>query len=224
MKKDDISNALKQLRKISKKRKFNQTVDLVINFKELDKKHNVDVHVNLPIDIGKGVKVCAIVDALESKAKDVVDYVVNKEALGKMSVKDISNLGKEYDVFIAEASLMGQVATVLGRTLGPLGKMPNPKTGGVLMPDGDVKAAVGRFKGGLRIRNKNELSVKVIIGKEDFKDEDLIENIHAIYEAIVGHLPGNEGNVKDTLVKLTMSKPVRVGKEIKVEEKDEGKK
>src|SRR3989344_1563436 len=156
MKKEDIKKAIEHLRKNSKKRKFNQTVDLVINFKELDKKYNFDVQTNLPFDTGKGVKVCAVVEAdLEKKAKEAADFVINKNDLLKLNAKEISKVAKEYDIFIAQSSLMGQIATVFGRILGPLGKMPNPKAGGVLMPDSNINATVSRFKKGLRIKNKN---------------------------------------------------------------------
>lgn len=213
MKKEDIKKAIEHLRKNSKKRKFNQTVDLVINFKEVDKKHNVDIQTNLPFDTGKGIKVCAVVDSdLEKKAKESADHVINKTELMNLNPKEISKIAKEYDVFIAQSNLMGQMATVFGRILGPLGKMPNPRAGGVLMPDTNVSATVSRFKKELRIKNKNELSVKVVIGKEDFADEKLIENINVAYEAVISRLPNTEGNVKNALLKFTMSKPVKIGK------------
>ncbi|MBI2105375.1 hypothetical protein HYT56_00890 [Candidatus Woesearchaeota archaeon] len=213
MKKEEIKHAIEQLRKNSKKRRFNQTVDLVINFKEIDKKHNVDVQTNLPFDTGKGVKVCAVVETdLEKKAKEAADFVITKNNLSSLNTKEISKIAKEYDIFIAQSSLMGQMATVFGRILGPLGKMPNPRAGGVLMPDTNISATVLRFKKGLRIKNKNEPCVKIIIGKEDFDDNKLIENVTTAYEAVVSHLPNTEGNVKNTLLKFTMSRPVRIGK------------
>ena len=212
MKKEDFLHALQNLKKGSKKRKFNQTVELIINLKEVDKKFNLDAYVHMPHNTGKGTKVCAIVDSLASQAKEIVDKVITKEELGSLSPKDISTIAKDYDVFISEASLMGQLATVLGRTLGPLGKMPNPKAGGVILPGGDLKASVEKFKSNLRLRNKSEAIVKVTLGKEDFEDEKLVDNAFVVYDSVIHALPHNERNVKDIVLKFTMSKPVRVGK------------
>ncbi|MAG45258.1 MAG: hypothetical protein CMH63_00605 [Nanoarchaeota archaeon] len=218
MKKEDFSHALQNLRKSSKKRKFKQTVDLIVNLEEVDSKFNLDTYVRMPHDTGKGVKICAIVDTLVKQAEELVDKVVNKGELGKLDAKQVAQMAKDYDIFIAEASLMGQLAAVLGRTLGPLGKMPNPKAGGVIMPGGDLKASVDKFKSNLRLKNKSEAIVKAVLGKEDFEDDKLADNGVAVYDAIVHVLPHAERNVKDILIKFTMSKPVRIGKKTKVED------
>jgi len=42
------------------------------------------------------------------------------------------------------------------------------------------------------------------------KDEDIIDNIKVIYKAIENALPTKKENVKNVLVKMTMSKPVGV--------------
>ena len=224
MKKDQLLHALQNLRKISKKRKFTQTVDLIINLRDLDKKHNVDAYLVMPHNTGKGTKICAIVDGeLEKDAKASADKVITKLELTKLTPKEISKIAKDYDIFIAQASLMGQIATVFGRILGPLGKMPNPKAGGVVMSGGSVKASVDRFKKNLRIKNKNELVVKVSLGKEDFEDSKLVENAMVVYEA-VSHAVPNERNIKNVVLKMTMSKPVVVGKPVEVEEEDARKK
>ena len=212
MKKENFLTALKKLRENSKKRKFEQTVDLIVNLKDVDKKNSFDVYLAMPHNINKSTKICAIVDSeYEKQANTLTDKVITKDMLGKLQAKDITNLAKGYDIFIAQASLMGQTATMLGKILGPLGKMPNPKSGGVLMPGADLKAAVEKFKKNVRIRNRNEAIIKATIGKENFKDEMLAENAHAVYENLILVLPNNEGNVKDILVKFTMSKPVKIG-------------
>lgn len=215
MKKENFLAALKKLRQDSKKRKFDQTVDLVVNLKEIDKKNSFDTYLTLPHTIGKTVKICAIVDAdYEKLAKPLVDKIITKEMLGKLEAKEVSKLASEYDIFIAQASLMGQTATVFGRILGPMGKMPNPKTGGVLMPGIDIKDSVDKFRKNIRIRNRNETVIKVSLGKESFDDKMLAENANAVYESILNILPNAEGNIKEIILKFTMSKPVkiRVGK------------
>jgi len=211
MKKENFLAALKKLRENSKKRKFDQTVDIVVNLKEVDRKNSFDTYLVLPHSIGKTTKICAIVDAeYEKQAKSLVDNVINKEMLGKLNAKEVSKLASGYDIFIAQSSLMGQTATVLGRILGPLGKMPNPKTGGVLMPGADIKESVDKFRKNIRIRNRNEAIIKVSLGKESFDDKMLAENANAVYESVLSTLPNGEGNIKDIIIKFTMSKPVKI--------------
>ena len=60
MEKEKILEALKSIR--NKKRKFSQSVDLVVSLKELDLKkpeHQVDFFITLPADAKKKTKICA---------------------------------------------------------------------------------------------------------------------------------------------------------------------
>ena len=61
----------------------------------------------------------------------------------------------------------------------------------------------------LRIRAK-EASIKVAVGKEDMKDEEIIENIIAVYNELVKTLPKDKENVKNIEVKFTMTKPIKI--------------
>src|SRR3989344_1452328 len=213
MNKENFLAALRKLRENSKKRKFDQTVDIIINLKDVDKKNSFDTYLTLPHSIGKTVKICALVDSeYEKQAKSLADKVITKEMIGKLEAKEISKLASEYDIFIAQSSLMGQTATVFGKILGSLGKMPNPKTGGVLMPGVEMKDSVDKFRKNMRVRNRNETIIKVSFGKESFDDNMLAENANAVYENILNVLPNGEGSIKNIIIKFTMSKPVKIGK------------
>ncbi len=219
MNKQQVLETLKNLRSISKKRKFKQTIDLIVNFKDLDlKKNNVDFFVSLPYFRGKNIKVCAIVDnELGNQAKELCGLVILKKDLEKYKedLKLVKRVSKEYDFFIAQANLMGKIATVFGRILGPLGKMPNPKIGAVLPPVGQIKPAVEKFKKLVRLMTKKEHIIKLCIGKEDMGDEEIAENIYFVYDQLVHHLPKGQGNIRDVLIKFTMSKPLKVGEKVK---------
>ena len=217
MDKTKVLETIKSIKENSVKRNFNQTFDLIVNFKDLDlKKTNLDLFFTLPYSRGKSIKICGVVgEELEKQAKESCDEVIVD--LKKYSDKKlVKKIAKNYDFFIAQANLMGQIASVFGRTLGPLGKMPNPKFGGVLMPGMNVKSIVDKFRKSVRVMTKKEPAIKCAIGKEDMKDEELFENFLVIYDGIIHSLPKGEHNIKSILLKLTMSKPVKIGEKIKV--------
>jgi ribosomal protein L1 len=55
-----------------------------------------------------------------------------------------------------------------------------------------------------------EASIKICVGREGMKNEEIAANINAAYSSIVNALPTKKENVKSVLVKLTMSKPLKV--------------
>lgn len=231
MEKQQIVEALQVTRTNSPKRNFTQTVDLVINLKNLDMKkpdNNIDQFINLHFPKGGKVKVCALVGPeLLDQAKKTCDAAIPVEEFttykDKKAVKKLAN---QYDFFIAQANVMPKVATAFGRVFGPRGKMPNPKAGCVVPPNANLKQVYDKLQKTLRVATKNAPSVKCAVGKEDMKEEELIDNITTAYNGIVHALPNEEQNVKEALLKLTMGKPVKLGgkkeetkKDSKVEEK-----
>ena len=125
-------------------------------------------------------------------------------------MKRLKNLVKEFDFFIAVAPLMPAVATTFGKVLGPSGKMPSPQLGIVTSEsDAAVKDMLSKIEKSVKIKAK-EASVKISIGKEKMKDEEIMENASAIYNGLVSVLPIRKDNVRSVMIKLTMSKPIRV--------------
>ena len=87
----------------------------------------------------------------------------------------------DFDVAIATPDLMGQVGK-LGRTLGPRGLMPNPKTGTVT---NDVGKTVGEFKAGkVEYRTDRYGNVHVPLGKVSFDTTALLENYFAVLDEL----------------------------------------
>lgn len=201
----NVNEALTKLRE-DKERKFDQTVELIINLRAIDiKRDHVNTVLSLPNRI-KDKKVCGF---LTEKSK-IVDSITEGQ-FAKYSEKEaLKKLVKDYDYFIAAAKLMPKVATNFGKVLGPVGKMPSPQLG-ILVQENEqsIKAVLEKINSSLKIRLK-EASFKVVVGKQSMDDEKIAENIKAVYNALVNALPKKKENVKNVMIKLTMSKPLKV--------------
>ncbi len=202
---EQIRQALTELRK-SPERKFNQSVDLIINLQKFDvKKEQVNFFVSVPYRV-KDKKICAF---LEMKS-NIVDTITKSEFKKYSDKKELKNLVAKYDFFIGQASLMPLVATTFGRALGPAGKMPSPQLGIIVNADDKVITELkNRINNSIKIRTK-EPSIKVSVGRENMKDEELTENIVTIYNAIMKVLTKGKDNIKNLEVKFTMTKPQKI--------------
>jgi large subunit ribosomal protein L1 len=136
-----LDEAIKQLRE-SKKRKFSQTFDLIINLGNIDLKkpeNKFSKNIILPHGRGKDIGVSIISDRIAN--------AITKIELEKMSKDKIKELVDKHEFFICEAPLMPLVGKILGRYLGPKGKMPT-----ILPPGADPKKLVEDAKKSVRIK------------------------------------------------------------------------
>ena len=205
--KEKFISALKNLKQNSAKRDFIQSVDLIVNLADVDlRKNPLNIFFSMPNPI-KASKVCGFFD----KKSPSVDRTVTKAEMQSMDKDQIKEIARDYDSFIAAGPLMSQVAITFGKILGPLGKMPNPKTGGVVLVEDEraISAAVIKIRCSTNIKAK-EPSIKTSVGKESVEDGKLAENCEAVYNAVLTSLPNRKENIRSVLVKLTMSKPVKV--------------
>jgi len=122
----------------------------------------------------------------------------------------MKHLVSTYDFFIAQASLMPSVATNFGRVLGPTGKMPSPQLGIILNADEKtINELKNKINTSIKIKVK-EPSIKIPIGKQSMKDEDIIENVMSVYNLLLKTLPRNKENIKNIEIKFTMTKPYKI--------------
>jgi large subunit ribosomal protein L1 len=224
-----FTEAVKKVREISKKRKFDQTFDISINLKQINLKNpeeNIDLFLQLKDPKIKKPKICALVDKdLATKAK-VFDKVVMKDEFVKYKKDktELKKLASAYDYFVAQASLMPEIAATFGRVLGPKGKMPNPKAGCVVPPTIEMEPIKARLQNLVRVTTKDQMVVKAPIGYEGLDDEVIIENLSTVFSAVLAALPNKIHNFKSAYLKLTMSPSVKITeKGIVVEEKKEKK-
>ena len=200
-----LEKAIEELRK-DKTRKFDETLDLIINLRKFDiKRNNINTFITIPHKI-KDKKICGFI---ESKSQ-LIDTIPKAAFIKYKDKKPIKNLVKQYDFFISSAPNMPSVATTFGRILGPAGKMPSPKLGIIMNEsESEIKKLVDKINLVIRIQTK-EPSIKISIAKSSMKDSDIVENIHSAFNSISNELPNKKENVKSVFIKFTMSKPIKV--------------
>jgi len=160
----------------------------------------------LPHGTGKVVRVAVF--AQGEKAQEALRAGADEVGAEDL-VKKIEAGWLEFDVAIATPDTMGQVGR-LGRILGRRGLMPNPKAGTVTF---DIERAVKEVKGG-RVEFKVDKGaiVHVPVGKASFDQEQLVQNLAVLVDAINRAKPsGAKGQYLRTLtVATTMGPGIRV--------------
>lgn len=210
--KDEISRALGELRKSLTKKKFTQSIDLVVRLREVDLKkpeNRINEAIPLPNPPEKALKVCVIASGdLATRAKSAgADMLVGRQEIENLAKdkKGARKLAQEYDFFIAEAPLMPLVGRALGSFLGPRGKMPTP-----IPPNAPVDQVIVNHRKMVRVRMREQPVLQCRVGTEAMPDEKLVENIQAVVSRIEQKLERGFKNIGEILVKGTMSKPVKI--------------
>jgi len=188
--------------------KFDQTVECVLHLgidpKQADQM--VRGSVSLPHGIGKRKRVIAFCEDSEVEAAKQAGAV---EAGSDELIKKISDGWADFDVAVASPKVMGKVGK-LGRILGPQGKMPSPKNGTVT---DNVAEAVAEFAAGkVEFRNDAGGNIHVVVGKQSFDNQKLVENIEAFVSHIKRIKPAAAKGtyIKKMCISATMSPSVMV--------------
>lgn len=214
----DVLTALQRMREASKARKFEQTVEFVMNFRGVDFKkpqNRINVDVTLPFATGKIGGTSKIAVFVKDKnfaamLKEKGAKIIMENEIEGMKKKDIEQLITDYNTLLAEGPVMLTVGKHLGQQLAPRGKMPRP-----IQPD--MRAyddAVSQLSGTVKVTNSKGKFMPLIqlaVGKEKMKDAELAKNVLAVYNAVVGNLESKEFNVKNAYLKLTMGPPAKIG-------------
>ncbi len=166
--------------------KFDETIEVHIRT-GCDGRHadqQIRGAVVLPNGTGKTVRV--LVFAKGAKADEAeaagADYVGAEELVTKIQKEG----WLDFDVVIATPDMMGIVGR-LGRVLGPKGLMPNPKSGTVTP---DVTKAIADSKAGkIEYRLDKTNIIHCPIGKASFTEQQLIENLKVLTDAVIKARP-----------------------------------
>ncbi|MFL2548816.1 MAG: 50S ribosomal protein L1 [Gammaproteobacteria bacterium] len=167
--------------------KFVESLDVSINLGIDTKKsdQNIRGSLVLPNGTGKSVKVAVFCDGDDAKKAKAA----GADMVGMEELVDLAKKGDfDYDVVIATPDTM-RIVSPLGQILGPKGLMPNPKVGTVSK---DVEKAVKNAKSGqVQFRTDKGGIVHCSIGKVEFTEEMLVENLRALIAEIVKAKPSS---------------------------------
>ena len=190
------------------KAKFDETVEVHVRL-GVDPRHaDQQVRGAVVLPNGTGKKVRVLVFAKGDKAREAqeagADFVGDDDLVKKIQTENWFG----FDVCIATPDMMGTVGRI-GRTLGPKGLMPNPKSGTVTF---DVAKAVADVKAGkVEYRVDKTSIVHCPIGKTSFGPEKLLENLTTLMDALNKAKPAAAKGtyIKSLVVATTMGPGVK---------------
>jgi len=208
---EKIVDVLLKAREAAPIRRFEQSLDLTINFKDLDMRqpdNRVNLRIHVPNGVGgQKVLVFASGDLALRARRAGADRVMEPEEIKGLGVERKAakkQLG-DYDVFVAEAPLMPTVGRIAGPILGPRGKMPTP-----VPPQAPIDAIIERERRTVILRSGDKPFVKCIVGKESMTDEAIAENVEMVLSNLTNSLKRGMNNIASVYVKLTMGPAIRL--------------
>lgn len=165
--------------------KFVESVELHANL-NIDPKYadqQLRTTVTLPNGVGKQTRIAVLTNEENfEEAKSAGANLVGNDDL----IEQITQGNLNFDLLIATPNMMPKLAK-LGRVLGPKGLMPSPKSGTV---SNTLELTINEFKKG-KFEYKADRTgiVHVSFGKTDFTNNQLVENLNALYKSIEQNRP-----------------------------------
>ncbi len=209
---ENIVNSIEKAVQSAPKRNFIESVDLVVNLKNVDlsqPKNRINESVVLPNGRGKPTKIGVFARGdLAIKAKEAgADLLLSPEEIAKLSgdKKQIRTLTRDIDFFVAEAPLMPSIGKSFGPILGPKGKMPDP-----IPSSADPAPLIGRLRRTVKIRSKDRPTFHALVGSVDQGSDVIAANVEAILNTVRSRLENGAQNIGSVYVKTTMGPAVRV--------------
>ena len=209
MNKKDIVKKIEEAKSKSTQRKFKQSVELSMNFKEIDlesTEYKLNLNLLLPKGRGKEINIGIFADGdMNVRAKKISDYVLNKAEIEEYAKnkRRMRKFATSCYAFIAQPDMMPLIGKTWGVVLGPRGKMPQP-----VPESADLTAITGRIKNTIRIRSKKNPTIQVPVGVEEMSPDDLADNVSVILDAVERQIPKEK--IQSAYLKTTMGPGIRL--------------
>ncbi len=188
--------------------KFNETIEAHVRLGVDPKQADQQVRGTVVLPHGTGKSVRVLVFAKGEKAREAeaagADFVGAEDLVEK-----IQGGWMDFDVAAASPDVMNLVGR-LGRLLGPRGLMPNPKAGTVTM---DLGRAVREIKAGkIEFRLDKAGIIHVPLGKSNFTEAQLLENLTTLVDAVMRARPAAAKGqyVRSLALASTMGPGIRI--------------
>jgi large subunit ribosomal protein L1 len=196
-----------QLAKTTATAKFVETIDLAVRLGIDPRKSDQNVRgiTNLPHGTGKVRKVAVLAKGdLGRAAEEAGADTVGAEEL----ITQIQGGWRDFDVLLATEEMAPQIGKI-GRMLGP--RTPNKRNGTVT---NNIAAAVREIKAATRVEYRADKAgnVHLPIGKVNFDDDKLMENLSAAMNALVKAKPSSAKGryIQSVTVSATMGPAIKV--------------
>ncbi|EKE67378.1 50S ribosomal protein L1 [Gallaecimonas xiamenensis] len=202
-----ISEAVALLKELATA-KFVESVDVAVNLGIDARKSDQNVRgaTVLPNGTGRSVRVAVFTQGANAEAAKAA----GADIVGMEDLAEQVKAGQmDFDVVIASPDAM-RVVGMLGQILGPRGLMPNPKVGTVTP---NVAEAVKNAKAGqVRYRNDKNGIIHTTIGKVDFEEGKLKENLESLLVALKKAKPATSKGqfIKKVSLSTTMGAGVSI--------------
>jgi large subunit ribosomal protein L1 len=210
--KKTLLDAIKEAKAKSGEKKFIQSIELILDIKEIDMKSpegKIQQVIELPHVTGKPNKILVVASGeLVLKARKAkVDKLMEKADVEGITgkKKQLRKLANNYDVFLSEAPLMPLVGRTFGPVLGPRRKLPVP-----IPPNADITGLIKKHRKTVVVRMRNQPIIQCSVGTVDMSEEDLVDNIQAVLRVLEGKLKRGLKNIKFAFIKTSMGKPVKI--------------
>ena len=139
---------------------------------------SLEVHVKLE-KTKKGESVRGIIQLPHGNGKEINAAVIDDEIIEKI----LKDKNTKYDILIATPQMMPKIAKI-AKILGPLGKMPNPKSGTVTTEP--EKAIEEIKKGKVEYKADKQGIIHLTLGKINWDDNKLKENFQTLLNQLTG--------------------------------------
>ena len=204
----ELAEAIKLVKKTTTT-KFDSTVEIAMNLNLDAKKADQQLRgsIVLPKGTGKDKKILVLAkgEAAKEAEKAGADFVGEQDLIDKIENENWF----DYDVIIATPEMMPSLGKI-GKTLGPKGLMPNPKTGTVTPTPAKTVADVK--SGMVEYRTDDMGNIQSIVGKASFDDKALLENLTYFIDTIIKSKPTSvKGKfIKNISISTTMGPGIKL--------------